>query len=75
MALAGLGWVAFLFPAVAHSLTLYIEIFGIFTEASLMLWLVVKGVNVQRWKEQSSAARIPPSIAATVTPGHSREPN
>ena len=59
MALAGLGWLAFLFPAVAHSLTLYIEVLGIFAEASLMLWLVVMGVNVRRWNEQSSAARKP----------------
>lgn len=75
MAIAGLGWLAFLFPTVARSLTLYIEVFGIFAEASLMLWLVVMGVNVQRWKEQSSASRNPSSIAAAVMPGHSREPN
>jgi hypothetical protein len=75
MALAGLGWLAFLFPTVAHSLTLYIEVLGIFAEASLMLWLVVMGVNVQRWKEQSSTARKPLSIAAAVMPGHSRKPN
>ena len=59
MALAGLGWLAFLFPAVARSLTLDLEVLGIFAEASLMLWLVVMGVNAQRWKEQSSAARKP----------------
>jgi len=56
MALAGLGWLAFLSPTVAHALTLHIEVLGIFAEASLMLWLIVMGVNVQRWKEQSSAA-------------------
>lgn len=61
--LAGLGWLAFLFPAVAHPLALYIKVLGIFAEASLMLWLVVMGVNVQRWNEQSSAAQTPmPSI-------------
>jgi hypothetical protein len=56
MALAGLGWLAFLSPIVAHSLSIYIEVLGIFAEASLMLWLIVMGVNVQRWNEQASAA-------------------
>ncbi len=51
MALAGLGWLAFLFPSVAHHLSLYIEVLGILAEASLMLWLIVMGVNVQRWNE------------------------
>jgi hypothetical protein len=53
MVLAGVGWLAFLVPAIAHRLTLYIEGVGIFAEASLMLWLIVKGVNVQRWNEQA----------------------
>ncbi|MGA3033728.1 MAG: DUF4386 domain-containing protein [Terracidiphilus sp.] len=56
MALAGLGWLAILSPTVAHSLSLYIDILGIFAEASLMLWLVTMGVNVQRWNEQAAAA-------------------
>jgi hypothetical protein len=55
MALAGLGWLAFLSPNLAHSLSLSIEALGIFAEASLMLWLIVMGVNVQRWKEQAGA--------------------
>jgi hypothetical protein len=75
MAFAGLGWLAFLFPTVAHTLSLYIEVLGIFAEASLMLWLIVMGVNVQRWKEQSSASRKPSSSTAALTQGHSREPN
>ena len=55
MALAGLGWLAFLSPNLAHNLTVCIEGLGIAAEASLMLWLIVMGVNVQRWKEQASA--------------------
>lgn len=55
LALAGLGWLAFLLPVIAKPLSLYIEVLGIVAEASLMLWLLVKGVNVQRWKEQASA--------------------
>ncbi len=56
MALAGLGWLAFLSPNLAHYLTLCIEGLGILAEASLMLWLIVVGVNVQRWKQQAGAA-------------------
>jgi len=56
LALAGAGWLAFLFPTLAHYLTLYIEIVGIFAEASLMLWLIVMGVNVARWQKLASAA-------------------
>jgi len=56
MALAGVGWLVFLLPAGEHYLSLYIEILGILAEASLMLWLIVMGVNVQRWKAQAGAA-------------------
>ena len=57
MALAGLGWLAFLSPVLARYLTLYIEGLGIFAEASLMLWLIVKGVNAQQWTAQAGAGR------------------
>src|SRR5277367_4736117 len=55
MALAGLGWLAFLSPNLAHSLTVCIEGLGIVAEASLMLWLILMGVNVQRWEERVSS--------------------
>ena len=55
MALSGLGWLTFLSPSLANCLLAYIEVLGIIAEASLMLWLLVMGVNVQRWKEQASA--------------------
>jgi Domain of unknown function (DUF4386) len=57
MVLAGLGWLAFLWPQVANHLSSYIEALGIFAEASLMLWLIVKGVNVERWNEQAGTGR------------------
>jgi hypothetical protein len=55
MAFAGLGWLIFLSPLANH-LSAYLKVLGFLAEASLMLWLIVKGVNVQRWKEQASAA-------------------
>src|SRR5271167_289908 len=55
MALAGLGWLIFLTPLANH-LSTYLKVLGFLAEASLMLWLLVKGVNEQRWKEQASGA-------------------
>jgi Domain of unknown function (DUF4386) len=52
MALAGVGWLIFLFP-LASQLYTYLKIFGFLAEASLMLWLIVKGVSNSRWKEQA----------------------
>jgi hypothetical protein len=56
MALAGLGWLIFLSPLAKH-LSTYLKVLGFLAEASLMLWLLVMGVNDQRWKEQAGAAR------------------
>jgi len=55
MALAGLGWLIFLTPLANH-LSTYLKVLGFLAEMSLMLWLIVKGVNVQKWKEQARAA-------------------
>jgi hypothetical protein len=51
MAFAGMGWLTFLSPPLANYLAP-----GILGEGALTLWLLVIGVNVQRWKEQASAA-------------------
>ena len=53
MVFAGLGWLLFLSPPLAHSLGTYIKVLGVLAEGLLMLWLLVKGVNVERWKEQA----------------------
>jgi Domain of unknown function (DUF4386) len=55
MALAGVGWLVFLIPSLSKPLSIGIMALGILAEAALMLWLLVKGVNVQRWQEQSAA--------------------
>jgi hypothetical protein len=56
MVLAGLGWLIFLYPPLAERLFAYIAIAGIAAEALLMLWLLVVGVNTDRWREQEIAA-------------------
>ena len=56
MAIAGLGWLTFLSPPLANQLSPFISILGFIAELLLMLWLLVMGVNVQRWKEQADAA-------------------
>jgi len=56
MAFGGLSWLTFLSPPLANHLSPYNLAPGILVEGSLTLWLLVIGVNVQRWKEQASAA-------------------
>jgi hypothetical protein len=57
MALAGLGYLIFLWPPLGgHLFFPYILIPGIAGEGSLTLWLLVVGLNVQRWNEQAGAA-------------------
>jgi len=53
MVLAGIAWLAFLSPPVEKHFSVYIEALGILVEASLMLWLIVMGVNVPHWNEQA----------------------
>jgi hypothetical protein len=55
MAFAGLGWLIFLSPHANH-LSTYLKALGFLAELSLCFWLLLKGVNVQQWKEQAGAA-------------------
>jgi hypothetical protein len=54
MAFGGLGWLTFLAPSFARYLYPYNLAPGLFGEGSLTLWLLVIGVNGQRWKLQAS---------------------
>jgi Domain of unknown function (DUF4386) len=56
MAFAGLGWLTFLSNPLVNYLSPYNLASAMLAELALMLWLLVMGVNVQRWKEQASAA-------------------
>jgi uncharacterized protein DUF4386 len=56
MAFGGLGWLTFLWPPLASYLSPYNLAPGMLGEGVLTLWLLVMGVNAERWKEQASAA-------------------
>ena len=58
LALDGLGWMTYLWPALASAIFPVIAVVAAVAELSLQLWLIVFGVNNQRWTEQASAAAI-----------------
>jgi hypothetical protein len=53
----GLGWMTYLYPALGFSLFHFIAIASGLAELALPLWLLVFGVNAQRWKQQAAAGR------------------
>lgn len=57
MALAGLGWLTFLSAPLANYLSPFNLAAGLIGEGSLMLWLLVIGLNAQKWNELAAARR------------------
>ncbi len=51
----GLGWATYLFPPLASQLFPLIAFASAVAELPLQLWLILKGVDARRWKEQASA--------------------
>jgi Domain of unknown function (DUF4386) len=54
MACAGVGYLTYLSPPLADYLSPYNLAPAALGEGSLMLWLLVVGVNAERWKEQAT---------------------
>jgi len=44
----------FLYSPLAERLFGYIAVTGIVAEASLMIWLLVMGLNSERWEQQAN---------------------
>ena len=53
MAMAALAWLTFLWPSFARTLAPFNMLPGIVGEGVLTVWLLVKGVDERRWKEQA----------------------
>jgi hypothetical protein len=56
LAIDGLGWMTYVHPPLAYHLFPIIAGASALAEIPLQLWLIVMGVNSQRWKEQAIAA-------------------
>lgn len=54
LTIAGLGWSLYLCPSIAVPLFPVIAVLSAIGEVPLELWMIVKGLNEQRWKEQAS---------------------
>jgi hypothetical protein len=57
LAIDGLGWMLYMYPPLAYHLFPIIATASALAEFPLQLWLIVFGVNSQRWNEQASAAK------------------
>ena len=58
LSIDGLGWMMFVYPPLGSSLFTFIAIAAGLAEIPLLLWLLIMGVNPQRWNEQAAAAGI-----------------
>ena len=58
MAFGGLGWLTFASSDLASYLSPFNLAPGILGESALTLWLLAKGVNAERWQEQSGAGTV-----------------
>ncbi len=56
MVIGGLGWLTFLSRSLANTMSPYNMVPGILAETALTLWLLIPGINAQRWKGQAATA-------------------
>jgi len=50
----GLGWLSFLYPPLGNQLLPYVLAVGVLGSAAYVLWLLVMGVNAERWNRRAA---------------------
>jgi hypothetical protein len=58
LAIDGLGWMIYVYPPLADSLFTFIAVAAGLAEIPLQLWLLIMGVNSERWQKQAVAAAL-----------------
>lgn len=51
--IGGLGWVTFIYPSLGNQLFPYIILVALVGSISQILWLLIKGVNVEQWQRRA----------------------
>jgi Domain of unknown function (DUF4386) len=59
MACAGVGWLITTWSSLAHATSPFPAIVGFVGEGTLMVYLLVKGLDERRWREQAGVALTP----------------
>jgi hypothetical protein len=60
------GWLTFLSPPVVTHFSVELEVLGFAAEFSLMLWLLVRGIDGQRWTQAAHRAAVLPDAESTA---------
>lgn len=53
---AGLGWLTFLYPPLGYRVFMIIAPIGLLSAVVKILWLLIRGVDEDKWKDQARAA-------------------
>jgi hypothetical protein len=54
--LAGIGWLAFLYPPLGYRIFVIIAPLGLLSALVKIFWLLIRGVDGDKWREQAEAA-------------------
>jgi hypothetical protein len=52
--IAGLGWLTFVYPPLGYRVFMFLALFGLFSAAAKIFWLLVFGVDEERFREVES---------------------